>query len=115
MMNNTEYLVAMGDYSGPMTQVSGWGMLASLVAMLCALILPVGAIAYFVSRTPAPQADEFCLGSVSLHEEMSEFIAAVERGDVTFASLGSGPPDHIASTASHPGGSATAGKGLTQT
>ncbi|AFM20516.1 hypothetical protein Mycch_5907 (plasmid) [Mycolicibacterium chubuense NBB4] len=113
-MNNTQHLVAMGDYSGPLTQASGWSVLASLVAMLCALIVPVGAIAYFVSRTPAPQADEFCLGSVSLHEEMSEFIAAVERGDVTFASLGSGPPDHTAST-SHPGGSATSGTGLTQT
>ncbi|WP_233209557.1 hypothetical protein [Mycobacterium sp. ENV421] len=90
----------MSEYGGQMSQLSGWAMLASLVAMLLALSIPVAAIAYFVSRAPKPQLDEFGLGSVSLHDEMNEFIAAVERGEVTLASLADVSEKH--STTSSP-------------
>jgi hypothetical protein len=71
--------------------ISPWSALLSLGVIVVSLMVPTLAIALCVMKSPARSADdEFGLGSVSLHDEMWDFVAAVERGEVSLVSLG--PP-----------------------
>lgn len=85
-MSPTAHLTAMNDFGAP---VSTWALVGSLGALLLALMLPTLVIALCVTKWPGRRVDdEFGLGSVSLHDELWEFVNAVERGDVSLASLG---------------------------
>lgn len=85
-MSPTAYPTAMAEFGAP---AGTWALVASLGALLFTLMLPMLAIALCVTKWPARRADdEISLGSVSLHDELWDFIGAVERGDVSLASLG---------------------------
>lgn len=86
MSPTTTYPTAMAEFGAP---AGTWALVASLGALLFTLMLPTLAIALCVTKWPVRRVDdEISLGSVSLHDELWEFIGAVERGDVSLASLG---------------------------
>lgn len=68
---------------------SSFGVLISLAALILAVLIPMSTIAVSVLRTPSPSGSdsEIGLGTVSLHDEMWQFIANVEQGTITLSSL----------------------------
>ncbi|QHE73978.1 hypothetical protein GFS60_07653 (plasmid) [Rhodococcus sp. WAY2] len=68
---------------------SSFGVLISLAALILAVLIPMSAIAFAVLRNSSPSGPdaEIGLGTVSLHDEMWQFIADVERGTITLSSL----------------------------
>lgn len=68
---------------------SSFGVLISLAALIVAVLIPMSSIAFAVLRSPSPSGpdSEIGLGTVSLHDEMWQFIASVEQGTITLSSL----------------------------
>ncbi|BDX33752.1 hypothetical protein TUM20985_42990 [Mycobacterium antarcticum] len=79
-------LVAMGDFS---SNVSAQFLYTTALVLFMALVMPVVAIAVIVKKSTSAEARNSVagLGTVSLHEELDEFIAAVESGGITMKSL----------------------------
>ena len=80
-------LIAMGDAS---THFSAQMLYTTGLVLFIAFVMPVAAIAVIVKKSSSPEVLDKALGlgTVSLHEELDEFIAAVESGGVTLKSLG---------------------------
>jgi hypothetical protein len=78
--------IAMGDVS---TQMSAQFMYTTALVLFMGLVMPVVAIAVIIKKSQSPEVLEKALGlgNVSLHEELDEFIAAVESGGITLKSL----------------------------
>jgi hypothetical protein len=100
-------LIAMGDSS---THFSAQFLYTTALVLFMSLVMPVVAIAIIVKKSTSPEVRTSVggLGTVSLHEELDEFIAAVESGSITMKSLrGEGARDQAAvsphTTVSTPG------------
>ena len=79
-------LIAMGDLS---THISAQVLYTTGLVLFMAFVMPVVAIAIIVKKSTSPEVRDKALGlgTVSLHEELNEFIAAVESGGITMKSL----------------------------
>jgi hypothetical protein len=79
-------LIAMGDSS---THFSAQMLYTTGLVLFMAFVMPVVAIAIIVKKSTAPEVRNSVagLGTMSLHEELDEFIAAVESGNITMKSL----------------------------
>ena len=79
-------LIAMGD---PSTHLTAQVLYTTGLVLLIAFVMPVVAIAVIIKKSTSPEVRDSVLGlgTVSLHEELDEFIAAVESGGITLHSL----------------------------
>jgi len=98
-------LIAMGD---PSTHLSAQFMYTTALVLFMGLVMPVVAIAVIIKKSQSPEVLDKALGlgNVSLHEELNEFIAAVESGDITLHSLNNESARPVVSphtTANNPG------------
>lgn len=101
MNPTTGHLVDMTDSAA---LPNAWELVMCLGTLIFALMVPTLAIALCVTKLPGRRVDDgIGLGSVSLHDEFWEFITAVERGDVSLASVGSAAePDNTSRIAEKP-------------
>lgn len=79
-------LIAMGDLS---THLTPHVLYSTVLILMMSLVMPVVAIAVIVKKSMSPEVRNSTtgLGAVSLHDELDEFIAAVESGDISLQSL----------------------------
>ena len=79
-------LIAMGD---PSTHFTAQFLYTTAFVLFMAFVMPVVAIAVIVKKSTSPEVRNSVtgLGTVSLHEELNEFIEAVESGSITLKSL----------------------------
>jgi hypothetical protein len=83
-------LIAMGAMGGDAsTHLSAQVFYTTGLVLFIAFVMPVVAIAIIVKKSTSPEVRNSVagLGTMSLHEELDEFIAAVESGNVTMKSL----------------------------
>lgn len=84
-MTDTVHLATMSPHTAEMSTAS---LIMSLVVVSLAFLLPALVVALAVLKSPERLPDgEGGLGSVSLHDELWDFVSAVENGDVTLSSL----------------------------
>ncbi|MCI4673914.1 hypothetical protein [Candidatus Mycolicibacterium alkanivorans] len=90
-MNSVSQFAAMGGYTGEMSTAS---LLMSIVVISLAIAMPALVLAISILKSPGKGLDEeIGLGKVSLHDEMWDFVSAVESGEVTLASIDAGACD----------------------
>lgn len=84
-MDAVSQIAAMGEHTSEMSTAN---LLMSILVISFAIVLPALVVAVAILKSPTTRPDdEIGLGSVSLHDEMWDFVSAVEKGDVTLASL----------------------------
>ncbi len=73
----------------PTTHTSPLVLISTVAVLLLALVLPISAIAIVISKSSSQNqhTNGIGLGTVSLHDEMQQFVEAVECGGITLKSL----------------------------